>query len=198
MRQCYIECWQVLFRLLFSVHIIRQCHPRDLRPYVLSWTFLFLGPFFSIPLQEWSRVSYHGNRPGIYPLFLVWFRVAFSLSWDILCYFLSFISTCLIMSATNIPTYWSVSFSLRVHNFSWFGSSIPFNMCFSRFSLLAWRICLCKLCLDCILLLLVLWFSIIFSFWQRLLWCHVHLGIYFFLQFTMFVTACTFLKYLVE
>ena len=52
----------------------------------------------------------------------------------------SFISTCLMVSASNLLKYSYVSFFRRVLILSWFGSSIPFVRCRCRYSLLAWRI----------------------------------------------------------
>ena len=55
-------------------------------------------------------------------------RVVFWLSRDTFFIF-HFISTCLMVSASKMPTYLYVCFSSSVLLFSWFGSSIPSARC---------------------------------------------------------------------
>ena len=66
MHPCYLQCWWVLFLLLFLIHIVCLCHLRDLSPYTSSSVFfVLLLPF---PFQEWFWISYKDcPRPGIYP-----------------------------------------------------------------------------------------------------------------------------------
>ena len=40
-----LQCWQILFLLLFLIHIVSQRHLWDVMPYALSLVFLFSDPF---------------------------------------------------------------------------------------------------------------------------------------------------------
>ena len=75
------------------------------------------------------------------------------------------------LSASSIPKYFYVSFSLSIRMFSCFVSSISLVTFLYRFSLLAWHIFLCQiksLCPDCIFSLPVLVLnSFSFSVWCR-------------------------------
>ena len=53
MRQCCLQCWQVLFFPLFLKHIVGQRRLWDAKPYALSLVFLFFGPL-SISLSRFS------------------------------------------------------------------------------------------------------------------------------------------------
>ena len=63
----------------------------------------------------------------------IWYSTS-RLFWDTLFRIFSFISCCLMLSASNIPKYLLVPFSPSVLMTTWFGSSTPSVMC--RFSLL--------------------------------------------------------------
>ena len=48
MRQCCLQCWQVLFPHPFLIHIVCQRHLWDVIPYAWSLVFLFFGPSSSL------------------------------------------------------------------------------------------------------------------------------------------------------
>ena len=52
-RRC-LECWRVLFLLLFLTHIIYLRHVWNVRPYVSPLLFLFSGPFVEILFSSTS------------------------------------------------------------------------------------------------------------------------------------------------
>ena len=114
-----IQCWQILFLLFFSTHIVCRHHLCDVRPYASSLVFLFSGP-----LREWSQVSYKKHSPGFIPfrMFLLFSLVLSSFFVLLRNSFLifSFISICLRMSASDIPKYLYISFSLSVLFFFFF------------------------------------------------------------------------------
>ena len=76
--------------------------------------------------------------------YIVWFREVFSFSCGIL-FFFSFISTCLMVSASSISKYLLVAFSPSVLIFSWFVNSLPSIICRFPLSLFAWRISLSEI-----------------------------------------------------
>ena len=112
--------------------------PSHLEKYRLSTTSLGCNAFcivslvFSGLLEEWSRVSYQGDSPGIYPFdkvpaiefrlkqVLALLRYSFYIFYFIFCY--------LMVSVSNIPEYLLVSFSLSVL-ITLFGSSTVSVMC---------------------------------------------------------------------
>ena len=47
---CNDIIWQDLFLLLFLTHTVCLYHLWDVRPYALSWVFLFFGPFIGVLL----------------------------------------------------------------------------------------------------------------------------------------------------
>ena len=69
MHSRYIQYWRVHFLLLFFTHIFCLCHLLDVKPYASLLIFLFSGPIAGVirPLQEWSRVSYKRDCPGVNP-----------------------------------------------------------------------------------------------------------------------------------
>ena len=128
------------------------------RPYALSLVFPFSGSFVWVLLFSTLRMVPSILRRGGLPRYLffwwnfcyvVWFRVVFSFSCVILFCIFSFIVTCLMVSASNIPKYFYVSISPSVLIFSWFASSIPSDICRFRFLQLAWHI-FPSLYLDCL------------------------------------------------
>ena len=143
----------------------------------LSSSLVHLFKFFSGPLQEWSRVSYEGNSLGIY-LFdkvpaIEFCLEQFSGSSEILFLFFYFISACLMVSASNIPSICRFHFLLIF----WWLLDLVVRLLPScvicHFSLLAWRIFLSQipfLYLDCIFSLFVLGFPVLFRLWQKV-WC---------------------------
>ena len=65
----HLECWRVLFFLLFLIHIVSLCHFRDTRPFCIVITSLFSDLFaesLQFPLQKLSRVSNEGDCSGFY------------------------------------------------------------------------------------------------------------------------------------
>ena len=110
-RQQYY-CWRVFF-LLFLEHIVCVRHLWDVRQYALSWVFWFSGQFVDLlPSSTFKMFPsiLQWGQPMCFSLwwdfcYIVQFRIVFSFSWDILFWFVSFISACLIVSASNIPKY---------------------------------------------------------------------------------------------
>ena len=100
-----------------------------------SYSQIYLFKFFTGPLQEWFRVSYEGTaqvfisfiRFLLYSLILNSFLVL--LKYSFFLFFIFFTSTCLLVSASNIPEYLHVSFFWAFWCFSWFGSLIPSVTC---------------------------------------------------------------------
>ena len=63
---------------------------------MFSCSLVHLLKFFLPSLQEWSRVAYEKDSPGIYSFdgiycLVVWFRIVFSFSWSILFSFSFFL-----------------------------------------------------------------------------------------------------------
>ena len=101
-----LQCWRVLFLLIFLTHIVCLYLLWGVRPYSLSLVFLFFCPFAEVlPMSSLRIVPsiLWGRQPRCLSLCwdfcnIVWFRVVFSFSWDLFLMF-SFIST------SNIPKY---------------------------------------------------------------------------------------------
>ena len=75
-------------------------HLWDVKPYASLRVFLF-SRSFNFFSREFSRVSYKGDSPDCLSLWWLWLTVVSS--WDALFkFFFSFISTCLMFSASNI------------------------------------------------------------------------------------------------
>ena len=108
----YIQSWGMLFLLLFLRHIHCLCHFLDVKPYALSGVFLFPGPFVKVLLVSTLRMIpsiLQVGQPKYLSLWLnfcyiIWFRLVFSFS-ELLFFIFSFITACLIESASNIPKY---------------------------------------------------------------------------------------------
>ena len=121
---------------------------------------------------------------------------------DTLFWFFSLISTYLLVYASNIPKYLSVSFSSRILNFFlflfWFGCSIPSAMC--RFPLLMIRIVNFSMPNSILIWWLYILTACIFQFFfifDKLFdVVHVHLVIDHFQRFVKFVSSCAFPKYI--
>ena len=99
MRQCYRQCWQVLFLPLFLIHLFCQRHLWDARPYAWILVFLFFGPFAWVLLWFTSGIALsilRGGQPRYLSLWQASYnrvlsRVFFWFSWDTLFkFFLSF------------------------------------------------------------------------------------------------------------
>ena len=144
------QSWRVLFLLLFLKHIVCQRYLWDVRHYASLSLFLFSGPFdevlpsstsrFIPSILQWGQLLYFWWDF----CYIVWVRVIFSSSWDTLLNF-SFISSCLMVSASNIPKYCKFPF-LRVFRFFLDMVDLFLLSCvFCWFSLLAWHIFLCKI-----------------------------------------------------
>ena len=136
------------------------------KPYALSLLFscslVHLLKFFSLPLQEWSRIYYEEDNPGVYPfdeISALWFGFKeFSRAPEI--FFLKcFLSSLLVwwcplpIFPIKFPFFWVFWFFC-----SWFGSSIPFVNCLFPLFIISMAHFLCRIPSqypDCILLLLL-------------------------------------------
>ena len=92
--------WMLLCPLpaFFLTYIICLYHPWDVRPYALSWVFLFSGPFVEVPSKMVPSI-FRWRQPRCLSLWwdfysIVWFRVVPSFSWEI--HFLFFSSSPLV------------------------------------------------------------------------------------------------------
>ena len=120
-----------------------------------------------IPLMKFLKCSLVSS------IFLVLLRYSL--------FIFSFISACVMVSASDIPKYLKISISPSVLILSRLVSSIPFVQC--RFSVLAWYIFLWQIpsrYLNCISTLPVLGFPILSHFWQTVWCCQSSLGSWFF------------------
>ena len=119
--RCNALCMVISFLILLSIFFSDPLQ---------KLVFLFFCPFFfSDPLQKLSWISNEGYCPSIYSFdnflqhsfvscsFMVLWRYSFLIS--------SFISTCLMVSASKMPKCLKVSFSPSILILLWFGSSIP-------------------------------------------------------------------------
>ena len=131
---CKALCIVISFLVLWSICISSSLvHLRKSPEYLTSST----AQVF-ISLIRFLLLSFVSSS------FLVLLRYSF--------WFFSFISTCLMVSASKILKYLKVSFSASVFILSWFGSSIP-SAVVCHFSLQALHTFLCQipfLCPDCI------------------------------------------------
>ena len=143
-------------------------------PYSWSLVCLFFGPsasslvHFKVCPEYLTRSIAQVSIPLIrFPLhsfvsssFLVLLRYSFLI--------FSFISPCLIVSASKMPKYLYVSFSPSVLIFSWFGSSFPSVRCCLPLFITSMAIFLCRipsLCPD--------WIRVSSSFnFLQIVWCH--------------------------
>ena len=98
------------FLVLWSICWSSLIHFKNGSKYLTKWTAHVFIPFMKFLL--YSLVS---SR------FLILVRYSFLI--------FSFISTCLLVSASNIAKFLYVSFSSSILIFSWFGSFIPFVIC---------------------------------------------------------------------
>ena len=138
MRQHCLQCWQVFFLPPFLIHIVCQRRFWDVMTYAWSLVFLFFGPFAYV-LRSFTSKSFRISNEGrgtvqvFIPLirFLLHSFVSGSFLVLQIYYFLffSFISTCSMVSASKMPKYLYVSFSLSVLILYWFGSSIHLVRC---------------------------------------------------------------------
>ena len=124
MYRCYLQCRWVLYLLFFldtyslfisSLGCKALCIViRLLVLLSISWKFSLVH-FKNDPEYLTRCLSLWWDFCNI-----VWFRVFFSFSWDILFLDFSFVSTCLMASASNILKYLWVFFPLSVLIFSWY------------------------------------------------------------------------------
>ena len=130
MHRHYLECWRVLFFLLFLTPIVYQCNLRNVRPYESLLAFLFSGPFNGNLLSFTSRMVpsiLQEGQPRCLSLwwdfcYVVWFQVVFAFSWDTFFYNFFF----------HLRLFNSVHFQysqVLVSFLCWFGSSIPCVIC---------------------------------------------------------------------
>ena len=130
MRQRCLRCWHVLFLPLFLIHIV--FHTSSLGCNALCMVICFLV-LWSICFWKGPEYLTRGTTQVFIPLirfvlhsfvsssFLVLLRYSF--------WILSFISICLVVSASKMPKCFLVSFSPRVLVLSWFDSYIPSFIC---------------------------------------------------------------------
>ena len=89
----YVECWRVIFLLLFLTHTVCRCHLCILRPFASSWVFLFSSPFVEVltsTLKMVPSILRGGQFSYLSPwCYLAWFPAVFSFSWSIIFIFLS-------------------------------------------------------------------------------------------------------------
>ena len=164
-----LQCWQVLFFLLFLTNTVCLRHLWDVRPYIPSLVFLISTLF--IELLFWSILRMvlsilRGRQSRCLSFwwvfcYVVWFRIVFSFSW---VFFSSLTVSLLIFpSICKFPflrTFW---FCLDLVVLF-----LPFYVVF-RFLLIAWRIFYSKFH-SCISSLPVLDFPILSNFWKTF-WC---------------------------
>ena len=151
---CYLYCFSLLYLVfLCSFYVafgssdrcidaifnagksfVCSCHLSDVKHCASSWVFLFSSQFV-LPLST-SRIvpKYLTRRSAkvFIPLMKFLFNSLVSISFLLLGYsfrFFSFISTCLMVSASSIPKYLQVPFSPIVLTLSWFVSSILSVIC---------------------------------------------------------------------
>ena len=98
----YVECGRVLLLVFFK--LIRRLS--DIRPYTSSWVFLFSGLFVEVLLMFILRIVPRILRGGTPQMFIPLMRFLVCsflvlLSYSFLTF--SFISACLIVSASDIP-----------------------------------------------------------------------------------------------
>ena len=145
----HLQCGPVFFLLLFLTPTICRRHLWDvslMHGRELSCSLVHLLKFLSCPFLEWSRVSYEGDSLGICLwwdfCYIIWFRIVFLFSWDILSkFFLSSLLAwwCLL---PIFPSIYNVPFSERFdffliwqfYSFRHLSFSI-FNTCMAHFSL---------------------------------------------------------------
>ena len=120
-----------LLLFLFLTHIVCLGHLSDLWHSASSSTFLPICLiFFHWQFWEWFRLSYKENWPGIYPTDDI---SAAELNFMMFSSFFSFISVCLMLSASNISNYLQFPNSPSVLNLSWFDSSVSSVISFFQF-----------------------------------------------------------------
>ena len=184
MHRRYLQCGPVLFLLLFLTQTVCLHHLWDVNlthHHKFSYSLVHLFKFLPSLLQDLSRVSYLCIGGGeialaFIPLMRFLLYTLVSSSFHVYLWYLfvifSFISACLMVSASYISKYFKVFFPLSILFFVWFGSSIPSVMC--CFPLLISMVhFLCQipsLGRNCIFSLPVLGFPILFYFWQKV-WC---------------------------
>ena len=116
----YLQYWWVLFLLPFLAHIVYLCHLSDIRLCSSSSPFVDQGPLVRVP-----HLSILAMFPNIWQVrhpksLSLWWdfggrvlsQEVFSFIWAILSFlfvflsfFFSFVSTCLLVSGSNIPKY---------------------------------------------------------------------------------------------
>ena len=110
-RQCCLQCWQNLFLLLFLTHIVCQSHLWEVMPNAWLLVFLFSASFVEGLLWSTSRIvpsilrGWHPRYSSHLTRVLLYCFVSSSFLVPLRYYFLifSFISSCLIVTASNIP-----------------------------------------------------------------------------------------------
>ena len=74
MQPCYLQCWWILFLLIFLTHTVFLCHFRDIRPYALVFSSLLLLLLLFTPLEFFTSVLTDG-----FSLEFEWLQVSSSL-----------------------------------------------------------------------------------------------------------------------
>ena len=155
MRQRCLQSWQIIFLPLFLIHSLSTS---SLVFNAVCIVISFLVFFLSICLSSKGPEYLTGDTAQVF-IPLIWFLLESFVTSSFLVllryYFwiLSFMCTCLMVSASKIPKYIYVSFFKSVLILCWFVSSIPSMRCRLPLFITTWKIFLCKipfLCSYCI------------------------------------------------
>ena len=133
----HLQCWRVLF-LLFFLHSLSISFPRyKALSIVIKFLVLWSSCLGSFLIHCKNGHEYLIRRIGLVSILLMRFLLQSLVSRSflvrfvqgILYLFSSFISACLMVSASNIPKYLKFSFSRNVLILSSFGGSMPSLIC---------------------------------------------------------------------
>ena len=102
--ESYLECWCVLFLLLFLPHTVCLRHLRNVRPHATSWVFLFFGPFVEVLLSSTLRMDPSILWGGTAQVFISLMR--FLLCSSVSSSFLVFLRYCFFLIFSFIPHVW--------------------------------------------------------------------------------------------
>ena len=178
MHQPCLECWEVLFLILFLTHTLYLRYLGDVRPDASPWVFLFSCPF--VRVLPWSILRMvpnilGGGQPRYLSFwwdfcYVVWFRVVFLFSWGIL--FFSFLFHLRMFNSFRFQ-YSQVFVGFHFFKCSDFFLDLAVLFLSSYvvfcFLLLARHVFLCRILSlypHCISLLAVLGFLVLSRFWQ--------------------------------
>ena len=142
MHPCYLQCWLVLFHLLFLKHIVFLCHLQKVKPYASLSVFLSFGQFVEVLISSILRMVpsiFQEGQPKCLSLWRnfscwAWFHEGFLFVWNTLSKF--FLSSTLVW-CFSLPKYLQFSF---FRAFWFFLNSVVLFLPLFHFSLLAWHI----------------------------------------------------------